>query len=309
MEKPERFCGKRALEEERRGRGSRGGRGRASRGASSPSVRQRTSAGHSGPRGGTLPGGARPREAADGLLLAGRTRPGPTGSFRAEVSEAGPGHAKARPAGAAHLKRINNKMGLVLVALMLRSLRRAWLASIFFLGASARFSDFIPRHALPQPARGQRRQRTRGHRDALESRGEGPEGGRPSAWRPGRLDGRSPGDEMQVCREFGKRTGGQRRTKENFQAQILGGAPFSNAEDTWAFSVLPVAEVGRRFLELRRKRRRKWVHVLEGLLIKVSPCRRRRATFSGRCLWLERMLFRHFDLFFSVRIMNGILQI
>lgn len=139
MEKPERFCGKRAIEEERRGRGSRGGRGRASRGASSPSVRQRTSAGHSGPRGGTLPGGARPREAADGLLLAGRTRPGPTGFFRAEVSEAGPGHAKAQPAGAAHLKRINNKMGLVLVALMLRSLRRAWLASIFFLGASARF--------------------------------------------------------------------------------------------------------------------------------------------------------------------------
>lgn len=178
MEKPERFCRKRAIEEERRGRGSRRGRGRASRGASSPSVRQRTTAGHSGPRGGTLPSGTRPREAADGLLLAGRTRPGPAGSFRAEVSEAGPGHAKARPAGADHLKRINNQTGLVLAALMLRSLRRAWLASIFFLGASARVSDFIPRHALPQPATGRRRQRTRGHRDALESRGEGPEGGR-----------------------------------------------------------------------------------------------------------------------------------
>lgn len=161
MEKPERFCRKRAIEEERRGRGSRRGRGRASRGASSPSVRQRTTVGHSGPRGGTLPSGTRPREAADGLLLAGRTRPGPAGSFRAEVSEAGPGHAKARPAGADHLKRINNKTGLVLAALMLRSLRRAWLASIFFLGASARFRIL----SRDTPCRSRRR--------AGEGRGQG----------------------------------------------------------------------------------------------------------------------------------------
>lgn len=94
---------------------------------------------------------------------------------------------------------------------------------------------------------------------------------------------------MQVCREFAKRTGGQRRTEENFQVQILGGEPFFNAQETWAFLVLPVAEAERRFLEPRTKRRRKRVHVLEELSIKVSQCRRRRAIFRGWCLWLERM--------------------